>query len=121
MAISNVGNRIQALRKEHNYTLKDLSFRTNISVSFLSDIENSRSNPSLDRLKDIAAALNTTTSYLLGENDDNTNITKKEADTLAEEFLDILIKHGKIKSKEDLTPENIFSILNDIFKDIKKP
>ncbi|MGO5073132.1 helix-turn-helix domain-containing protein [Clostridium sporogenes] len=121
MAISNVGNRIKALRKEHDYTLKDLSFKTNISVSFLSDIENGRSNPSLDRLKDIAAALNTTTSYLLGENDDNTNITKKEADTLAEEFLDILIKHGKIKSKEDLTPENIFSILNDIFKDIKRP
>ncbi|MCS4517818.1 helix-turn-helix transcriptional regulator, partial [Clostridium botulinum] len=39
MAISNVGNRIKALRKEHNYTLKDLSFKTNISVSFLSDIE----------------------------------------------------------------------------------
>ncbi|EJO5348884.1 helix-turn-helix transcriptional regulator [Clostridium botulinum] len=66
-------------------------------VSFLNHIEKGRSNPSLDILKDIATALNTTTSYLLGENDNNTNITKKEADTLPEEFLDILIKHGKIK------------------------
>lgn len=62
-----VGKRIKELRKEKGLSLKDLSKRTGISISFLSDIENRRSNPSLDRLKDIAKGLDTTVSYLLDE------------------------------------------------------
>ncbi|SHJ92886.1 helix-turn-helix domain-containing protein [Paramaledivibacter caminithermalis] len=64
-----VGKRIKELRKERGLSLKDLSKRIDISISFLSDIENERSNPSLDRLKDIAKGLDTTVSYLLGESD----------------------------------------------------
>jgi len=63
----NVGERIKQLRKEKNLTLRELSQKADISISFLSDIENGRSNPSLERLKDIAEALGTTVSYLLGE------------------------------------------------------
>lgn len=65
-----VGKRIKMLRKERGLSLKELSKKTDISISFLSDIENGRSNPSLERLKDIAKGLNTTISYLLGETDD---------------------------------------------------
>ncbi|WIF94456.1 helix-turn-helix domain-containing protein [Caminicella sporogenes] len=65
-----VGKRIRKLRKERGLSLKELSKKTDISISFLSDIENGRSNPSLERLKDIARGLNTTVSYLLGETDD---------------------------------------------------
>lgn len=68
MSIDNVGARIKALRKQKKYTLKDMSSKTGISVSFLSDIENGRSNPSLDRLTDIAKTLDINVSYLLGEN-----------------------------------------------------
>ena len=50
MSINSIGDRIKALRKEHSLTLKDLSEKANISISFLSDIENGRSNPSLERL-----------------------------------------------------------------------
>lgn len=64
-----VGKRIKELRKERGLSLKDLSKRIDISISFLSDIENERSNPSLDRIKDIAKGLDTTVSYLLGESD----------------------------------------------------
>lgn len=64
----NVGERIKQLRKEKNLTLRELAEKADISISFLSDIENGRSNPSLERLKAIAEALDTTVSYLLGEN-----------------------------------------------------
>jgi len=62
-----VGTRIKGLRKEKKITLKELAEKTDISISFLSDIENQRSNPSLERLEEIAKALNTTIAYLMGE------------------------------------------------------
>lgn len=67
MTVNNVGIRIKALRNERGYTLKDMHVKTGISISFLSDIENGRSKPSLERLNDIAKALDTTTSFLMGE------------------------------------------------------
>lgn len=67
MSIDSVGVRIKALRKQKGYTLKILSDKAKISISFLSDIENGRSKPSLERLQDIAVALDTTTSYLMNE------------------------------------------------------
>lgn len=62
-----VGERIKALRKERKLTLKQLSQRIDISISFLSDIESGKSRPSLERLMDIAKGLDTTVSYILGE------------------------------------------------------
>lgn len=62
-----VGEKIKALRKQNKFTLSDLSKKVDLSISFLSDIENSRSNPSLVRLQSIAAALDTSVSYLMGE------------------------------------------------------
>ena len=62
-----VGQRIKACRKEAGLTLKQLSERVGISVSFLSDIENGRSNPSLERLESMADKLGTSVSWLMGE------------------------------------------------------
>jgi len=62
-----VGSRIKACRKEARLTLKDMSKLIGISMSFLSDIENGRSNPSLDRLGQIAEKLGTSVSWLMGE------------------------------------------------------
>ena len=62
-----VGRRIKEERKRQKYTLKALSEKADISVSFLSDIESGRSNPSLDRLIDIAKVLERPISYFLGE------------------------------------------------------
>lgn len=61
-----IGDKLKRLRKAKGLSLKDLSEKTNgISVSFLSDIENGRSNPSLDKLKLISDALETPTSYFV--------------------------------------------------------
>lgn len=62
-----IGERIKQRRKEKKLTLKQLSEKVDISVSFLSDIENGRSNPSLERLIEIAQGLECQVSYLLGE------------------------------------------------------
>lgn len=62
-----VGEKIKFLRKRHKLTLAELSKKVNLSISFLSDIENSRSNPSLFRLQSIADALETSVSYLMGD------------------------------------------------------
>lgn len=69
-----VGARIKNRRRELGLTLKELSVLVDISVSFLSDIENSRSNPSLDRLRDIAEALGCSVSFLLGESCNEQNL-----------------------------------------------
>jgi len=69
-----LGERIKFLRKSKKVTLRELSKKIGISISFLSDIENDRSNPSLERLRDIAGGLEVSLSYLLGEDGTTTNI-----------------------------------------------
>ena len=62
-----VGKRIKKERTAQGLTLKALSEQVLISVSFLSDIESGRSNPSLARLKEISEALNKQPSYFLDD------------------------------------------------------
>lgn len=52
-----IGDKIRKARKSKNYVLKDVSKLTNISVSYLSDIENDRSNPPLDTLEILCKVL----------------------------------------------------------------
>ena len=85
-----VGERIKKFRLGKGLTLRDLSKQVDISISFLSDIENGRSNPSLERLKDIAAALNTPISVLLGE--ENINRCKKGSNSALDEEITQIIK-----------------------------
>lgn len=51
-----LGTRIRQLRKANGWTLADVAARTGLSVSFLSDIERGRTDPSLNTLDKIAAA-----------------------------------------------------------------
>jgi transcriptional regulator with XRE-family HTH domain len=73
-AFMELGSKLKALRKANGMSLKDLSVATEnqISVSFLSDIENGRSNPSIDSLRIIADVLNTSMSYFV--EDSNTSL-----------------------------------------------
>ena len=73
-----VGERIKMFRAEKKLTLRDLSKKADISISFLSDIENGRCNPSLERLKDIAAALNVPIIVLLDENINNKELSPEQ-------------------------------------------
>jgi transcriptional regulator with XRE-family HTH domain len=68
----NVGDKLRQIRKEQKLTLRELNNLTNISISFLSDIENRRRNPSIDTLKIISKALNVEVSYFLDEDSSST-------------------------------------------------
>lgn len=121
-------------RKELKLSLRNAADLIGISHSYLNTLEkgvdprnNAPVNPTPETLQLISKAYNTSYEYLMrlsgylnNESKDENKLSKEEADGLSEEFLNMLIKHGKIKSKDDLTPENIFSILNEIFQDIKK-
>ena len=52
-----VGERIRQRRNELGYSLRALGIRTNLTASFLSQVENNLSSPSLSSLQRIATAL----------------------------------------------------------------
>ena len=60
-----LGERIRELRKQKDETLKEASRSTNISVSYLSDIERDRTKPSLETLRTLAKHFNITVTDLL--------------------------------------------------------
>jgi len=60
-----LGAKLRALRKKYGYTLVDVGRQTELSVSFLSDIERNRTNPSLETLKRLAACYQVTINELL--------------------------------------------------------
>jgi transcriptional regulator with XRE-family HTH domain len=51
---------LKALRNANEWTLKQLAERTELSVSYLSDLERGRTLPSIDTLDRILTALGTT-------------------------------------------------------------
>ncbi|MGI9091705.1 MAG: helix-turn-helix domain-containing protein [Gemmatimonadaceae bacterium] len=65
MRDTTLGGRLRQLRHERGWTLAHLSKRTDLSVSYLNDIEHDRSVPALRRLVTIAAVLGTDVRGLL--------------------------------------------------------
>lgn len=64
-----LGTKLRMLRKSRGYTLSDVSKETDLSVSFLSDIERGRTKPSLDSLDKLAECYQVTVNDLLDEVD----------------------------------------------------
>ena len=60
-----LGQRIRELRKQKGETLKDTSKETELSVSYLSDIERDRTKPSLKTLETLAKHFDITVADLL--------------------------------------------------------
>lgn len=51
-----LGTAIRSIRKEHNFTLKDLAMHAGLSVTYLSELERDRINPSVNSVQKIAIA-----------------------------------------------------------------
>jgi len=104
-----VGARIRSRRKECGLTLKMLSVKCGISVSFLSDIEHGRRNPSLDKLRAIAEGLDTTVSSLFGEEDNTSQKDESQLQAfykpegMSLEFREVL---EKIEDFDSWSPED---------------
>jgi two-component system, OmpR family, response regulator len=63
-----IGDTIRLIRKEKELTLKQMSRRTGLSISLLSQIERAESSPSISSLYKIAVALDTRIQDLFGDN-----------------------------------------------------
>ena len=63
-----IGDTIRTMRKEKELTLKQMSRRTGLSISLLSQIERAESSPSISSLYKIALALDTKIQELFGDN-----------------------------------------------------
>ena len=66
-----LGNNIRKIRKIRKISINELSAETNISLSYLSAIENNKANPTLDKIENIAKVLNVSTDKLINTNTDN--------------------------------------------------
>ena len=77
----NVSHKIRKIRREKNITLKELSEKTELSVSFLSQFEREISSITLVSLKRIADALDISMKELFdGEGDHNRQFVHKGSD-----------------------------------------
>ncbi|HMR74426.1 MAG TPA: response regulator [Polyangiaceae bacterium] len=63
-----IGDTIRSMRKAKELTLKQMSRRTGLSISLLSQIERAESSPSISSLYKIAVALETKIQDLFGDN-----------------------------------------------------
>ncbi|MGE3670929.1 MAG: response regulator [Polyangiaceae bacterium] len=62
-----IGDTIRGMRKEKELTLKQMSRRTGLSISLLSQLERAESSPSISSLYKIAIALDTRIQDLFGK------------------------------------------------------
>ncbi|CDH90863.1 helix-turn-helix transcriptional regulator [Clostridium botulinum] len=102
--IMSVGEKLKLFRNKKDLTLKELNKLTGISISFISDIENNRRNPSIDNLKILAKALDVQVSQLLDEGTSRLpqkNISIDDKLDELEEDMKILFLKAKKLSKED--------------------
>lgn len=62
-----IGTKLKALRKQQKISQKSLAEQIGISPSFLSDIENNRSNPSFANMEKLCQALEVNIGYFLSQ------------------------------------------------------
>ena len=67
-------SRLRKLRKENNYTLKELANKFNSSKMAFSNYENDNRRPNMELIIKLADFFNVTTDYLLGKTDEK-NLT----------------------------------------------
>src|SRR5690625_14094 len=63
MMIEDLGSRIKQLRLKKKLTLKDIAEKTNLSISFISQLEHNKTSATLDSFYKISEALDVNPSY----------------------------------------------------------
>ncbi|GAB3078083.1 helix-turn-helix transcriptional regulator [Intrasporangium mesophilum] len=82
-----LGRRLRAARRDQAMTLRDVFEQTGVSITYLSDLERGvLSNPTLDKVRQIALALNITVEDLLGPSE----TSKLPTETLPEALTTLL-------------------------------
>lgn len=78
--MDDISKKIKELRLKNEWTLKNLSEKTELSVSFLSQVERGSSSLTITSLKKIADAFGVKISYFFEEYDENHNYVIKSED-----------------------------------------
>jgi transcriptional regulator with XRE-family HTH domain len=86
-----VNERIRAIRTHHRLEGRELARLAGISAGEVSHLERNRRTPRVDTLQKIAAALDVTTGFLLGEEDDDLPL----AEALSRQSLKVLLRQRK--------------------------
>ena len=73
----NIGKLLKDLRYKKELTLKDLAQKSGLSISFLSQVENSKSSITLQSLSKIADALEVSRSYFFPESTPQKSFVRK--------------------------------------------
>lgn len=89
-----IGNKIKGLRKQKGFTQDKLANLSNISRTYLADIERNRYNPSMDTLSSIAKTLDVQLAQLLECN------TISESDVEDVELQKLICKVEKLYNKD---------------------
>lgn len=117
--MQNIGERIKALRSEEGMTLAELGQRTNLSVSYLSQIERDKTTPSLSTLTNVAKALNVGLRYFFETEAEAAHVVRADErpglapdssivrQRLAPEVGNSQIKVQRVTLQPDSSPESL--------------
>ncbi len=101
-----LGLKLRTLRQEQNASLKEVSERSGLSMSYLSEIEKGKKYPSPDKLLGLAEAFNVTYDDLVSLNVDD------KLDPLKEMFSSPFIQEFPFELF-GLAPHDVFSLVSD--------
>lgn len=96
-----LSTKLRELRTKNKLTLKELSEKSGISISFISDIENERRNPSIEKLKLLAKALDVSPDEFLKDNSSNINTNNTKPELNKRDLRDIAKDVDSIMDKLD--------------------
>ncbi|WP_131077199.1 helix-turn-helix domain-containing protein [Clostridioides difficile] len=108
--MESLGDRIANLRKELDINQKELATKVGITEASLSRYENNLREPKSEIIVRLAKALETSTDYLLGVND-NTKISKEEK---------LIIENLSVSEKTKKLLEKIYSLEKEDREAIEK-
>ena len=108
--MESLGDRIANLRKELDINQKELSTKVGITEASLSRYENNLREPKSEIIVRLAKALETSTDYLLGVND-NTKISKEDK---------LIIENLSVSEKTKKLLEKIYSLEKEDREAIEK-
>ncbi len=110
--MGDIGKKIKACRERLGLSMTELAKRTGLTVSAISQFENSERMPSIDSLRKLADKFGVTTDYLLGREEE---ISDKNIIAMFRG-----LKKMDEKDKEDLLQFYHFLKSRKKFKDLKK-
>ncbi|MGN7359987.1 helix-turn-helix domain-containing protein [Paenibacillus sp. SAF-054] len=116
-----IGSSIKAWRKHRKITQYQLAEKTNLSRSYVADVERGRYNPSLETLEAIAKALDVKISDLMEENkkDPDSHEESELADIPIEKLNQYTLSYkGQTLSKEEA--DDVIELLEAALKRWKK-